>query len=324
MNKTKLVSIIVAAYLLLALAWWSVLLLRKNQEINTLQVENLKLYQEKQLGITNYTVLDDPAYSSIMDDAKKQRYMIYGESVFFGISLIIGLWIIWSSANRIIQTNKQQNNFLLAITHELKTPVASIKLILQTIIKRDLNPDKVKELSGKAHEENKRLDALINNILLSTRLMDSYEFNLEKTSLDKLLIQGIDKVEGRYPAKHITSHLSLDHTSVYVDKSALEICICNLIDNACKYARSNIVVQSQIENNRAKVIIANDGLLIKKEDRELIFQKFFRGGDEHQRTTKGTGLGLYIVKEIVSGHDGHIEYSVVNQMNQFTLSLPLT
>ncbi len=323
MHKTKIVSIVVAIYLLLALAWWSILLLRKNDQIESLRIENLKLYQEKQLGIANYTVLDDPDYSPIISDAQKQRFMIYGESAFFCISLIIGLWIIWSSANRIIKTNKQQNNFLLAITHELKTPVASIKLILQTIIKRDLSPVKIKELSEKAHSENKRLDSLINNVLLSTRLIDGYEFNLENISLDGVLEKSIEKVSTRYPDKHIQLKFDQSKISVKGDKIALDICFCNLIDNACKYADHDVVIETKLAESQAKIIIENDGSTIAKADRESIFQKFFRGGDELHRTTKGTGLGLYIVKEILSNHFGTIQYSVADRKNRFSISLPI-
>ena len=296
MNKKGIrwLSILVTGYLLLALVWWTILLSRE-------ALANHRL--ERQLFM-NSQVSEYDSLESIDQAYKGKSAMIMGESIVLGISLLVGIYLIQRAHVRELAISNQQNNFLLAITHELKTPLTAIKLGIQTLLKRELPKELKDEILSDSIKEGDRLEQLINNILLSTRLASKSKFDKNLASISDILDQFIK--ERRYPTDHF--RLAIAPTpDVLVDVNAMDIVFSNLIENALKYrVKMPIEIQVDKKDDYIQLIVADDGPGIPQNLRKMVFEKFYRIGDEDTRRTKGTGLGLYITKVIINGHKGHI------------------
>jgi K+-sensing histidine kinase KdpD len=232
-------------------------------------------------------------------NVSRRVWMIVGEGSVFLLLLILGIWKIRSSIQREVQLSQRQSNFLLSVTHELKTPIASTKLFLQTLNKRNLSTEKLEEITEKALEENERLERLIENILNATRL----ENNLLSPTRENFQFSELaNRIVNRYHKSVARSFISLNlkhDAELYADPFLIETILSNLIDNAIKYAGidAKISLFSCGSNGKFTFGVSDEGPGISKNDKEQIFEKFFRSGNEETRTAKGSGLGLYIVKE---------------------------
>lgn len=244
-------------------------------------------------------------------EISKRITMIMGEGLVFFAILLAGIWKIRSSIRKELKLSQQQNNFMLSVTHELKTPLASNKLYLQTILKRELDKDLRQELLQKAIAENERLETLINNILNAARL-ENQTFQSERVDIDlsALVSRIIERLDGKIQGNQ--SRINADITpSIHVvgDKLMLDAAISNLIDNALKYTQEAVNIQLLTEGDQTIIRVADQGPGVPIGMENDIFLKFRRGGNEETRTTKGSGLGLFIASEFVKLHGGTITYS---------------
>lgn len=277
-RQTAFIFYGLAAYVLLQFGWWGLHLIDLTQELT-----------------------DDPSHIS------KRALMIIGEGAVFFIIVILGLWKIQSSIKKELELSKQKKNFVLSVTHELKTPLSAIKLYLQTLNKHNLNEDKKKEIVQRALEENVRLEHMIENILTASRIESkAYSFHIEeisvKNALDKL-ISPINSLES-----HNIQIQCQDNLSYKTDKFAFETIVSNLIENSLKYAGSSakIIINCELENNRLKIEFSDNGPGVPENKLQSIFERFVRLENEDTRNSKGTGLGLYIVEQFVRGQHGSI------------------
>jgi len=277
-RQTAFIFYGLAAYVLLQFGWWGLHLIDLTQELT-----------------------DDPSHIS------KRALMIIGEGAVFFIIVILGLWKIQSSIKKELELSKQKKNFVLSVTHELKTPLSAIKLYLQTLNKHSLQEDKKKEIVQRALEENVRLEHMIENILTASRIESkAYSFHIEEISvkhvLDKL-INPINSLESHNIQVHCPDNLTYN-----TDKFAFETIISNLIENALKYAGSSaeIIINCALENNRLKIEFSDNGPGVPDNKLQSIFERFVRLENEDTRNSKGTGLGLYIVDQFVKGQHGSI------------------
>lgn len=238
----------------------------------------------------------------------RKTLMIVGEGSVFLLLLVFGLYKISSSIRKELSFSQRQSNFLLSITHELKTPIASTKLYLQTIMKRELPNEKKEDLLAKALEENERLELLIDNILNASRL-DNRALTPIKTEINfnELSNQVMERFKKRYQNLKIVAK-NKESVMVSADEFMLETVLTNLIENAVKYAGidSEITLFSKRINQQIHFGVEDLGPGITDEEKESIFTKFYRSGNEETRQNKGSGLGLYIVSEFVHLHQGKI------------------
>ena len=244
-------------------------------------------------------------------EISKRITMIMGEGLVFFAILLAGIWKIRSSIRKELKLSQQQNNFMLSVTHELKTPLASNKLYLQTILKRELDKDLRQELLQKAIAENERLEALIDNILNAARL-ENQTFQSERVDIDlsALVSRIIERLDGKIQGNQ--SRINADiapNIHVVGDKLMLDAAISNLIDNALKYTQEAVNIQLLTEGDQTIIRVADQGPGVPIGMENDIFLKFRRGGNEETRTTKGSGLGLFIASEFVKLHGGTITYS---------------
>lgn len=238
----------------------------------------------------------------------QKTLMLLGEGSVFFLILIIGVISILRAFKRERELTKVQENFVLSVTHELKTPISSVKLFLQTLKKRELTPEKKEEIYDRSLNEINRLDGLVNNILLA-RSIENNNYFLDKVNVE--LSAFIREKTSSLQASILKSHtlkLNLAEINLMVDKIAFESILINLLENASKYspAESQITVTLTQDNQFVLLEVADEGNGITKDKREKVFTKFYREENEMTRQSKGTGLGLYIVKFLVKQHNGII------------------
>jgi len=281
-------------YLIAAFSWWAILLFKKTTEIYHLKT-NLLQYES--------TTTPDALHAQY----EKQKKMIFGEGLFFGISILISLVLIYRAFWSEIQVNKKLNNFLLSVTHELKTPIASLNLINRTLATKNVASEKRKELLDLSYGESLRLESLVENILTAAQMDTAYKFNFEKTDLSQLLSKRIDRFQKLNPLRKFKIS-TLELIPLKIDKEAFTKLIDNLIDNAIKYSpREGIITVELMEKNKkVSLIIKDQGQGIPNDEKKKVLQRFYRQGNEETRETRGTGLGLFIVKEIIEAHKGQL------------------
>ncbi|MEY3238121.1 MAG: hypothetical protein RI883_2222, partial [Bacteroidota bacterium] len=243
-------------------------------------------------------------------EISKRVVMIIGEGLVFFSILLFGLWKIRSSIKKELQLSQRLTNFLLSVTHELKTPLAANKLYLQTIQKRNLEEDKRKDLMEKAIQENIRLELMIDNILNATRLENNaLKPHKEKVELSDFLNQIVERFHKRHQNEFIERKIN-PGINIEIDIFFFETIINNLIENAVKYAGSDAKIEVYLKKENSNIIfgVKDQGPGIPKNQRVDMFKKFYRIGNEETRLQKGSGLGLFIVAELVRIHKGKILY----------------
>ncbi|TAF47723.1 MAG: two-component sensor histidine kinase [Sphingobacteriales bacterium] len=240
-----------------------------------------------------------------------RRGMVLGESFVFISLMGFGAYKLHRAINKEKKINAQQKNFLLSVTHELKSPLASIKLYLQTILKRDLDKAQQHNFISKSLLDIERLADLVENMLLATRIENkSYSFPKVPFNLSNL----VEKITSRLQI-HVCSSDALItkiQPDIFIkgDDFALSSVITNLIENAVKYSPDCLPIHIRLQQNaqgRVLFTVADLGIGIADIEKPKIFQKFYRTGNEDTRKTKGTGLGLFIVKQVLDHHQATIK-----------------
>jgi two-component system phosphate regulon sensor histidine kinase PhoR len=314
----------VFGYILLFAVWWGYLLYDKNETAYHEKIEiNIMRYALQHPGI-DYTATEE--YKKIEDKYQRQRIMIFTEGTVFLVLLLAGLWIVRKSFKREMELAEQQKNFLLSITHEFKSPLASVKLSLQTMAKHQLPDDKKERMIGNSLQDIDRLDALVENILFAAKIeRDQPGFSDEEVNVSELVKQICVRLSQNKKQITIIKHIQ-DEVYMLVDSMGFTSVVVNLIENAIKYSAEQSVVYVELssEDEEVQLKVSDEGLGISDEEKLKVFDKFYRVGNEDTRKTKGTGLGLYIVKRFVAIYDGHIELVDNHPRGSvFTITLPM-
>ena len=249
---------------------------------------------------------------SKLEDLELERFQQRNIWIYQSILLLVlvasGIYGVFYTIDNIYQLNKRQNNFLLSVTHEFKTPIASIRLMLQTSKNPKVKEEKKAELIENSIQNTFRLEELAENMLVSMQIEnDKYQYALSEIDLSEMATQII---ENQNIKGEITGNLTAG-IRVQGDNFILRMVINNLIENAFKYSNDQPIEVNLFERNNQKIIEVKDqGIGIPKEEYKNIFKKFYRIQEEETRTTKGTGLGLFIVKEAIERHNGSVWVAV--------------
>ncbi len=310
----KWIASIVMLYMFAALLWWYSLLMRQNDVIHNLSTQP-------------NAIIDKPSFEVAKMKWEKQQKMIRGEGSVFGLLLITGMFFIYRYYKKELEISRQQNNFLLAFSHELKSPLTSIKLSLETIKKRKLPENTQNEICDTALTESNRLETLINSILMVAKI-DDFTLSPEKIDMSKLTNDIVNVMAATGEAiNQITVYPNEEFgpLSLVADKQAMQSIIINLLENAIKYGNKKpINIDIKRDNSNIIFKICDQGLGINDAEVSKIFDKFYRVGDESIRKSKGTGLGLFIVKKLVDLHAGNVSVSKNNPNGTiFTISIPI-
>lgn len=301
-------------YIVIFISWWTVLLIETEAKNKELQSTIINLEQNATPENTKY----------IQSEFDQKKLMIFLEGFVFLVLLIVASYFVLRILKKQERFNELKRNFLLATTHEFNTPLASIKLNLQTLQNTSVSEENKNLLLKNSLTEINRLHQLTNNILLANKIESSnYEFSKEKINLSNLLHSII--MQFHEHSYRIKQHIE-NEIYVLADESSLRIGIMNLIDNALKYSgnEQDVVVELTKNNQTAFCKIIDRGIGIEENEKQKIWDRFYRVQDERVRTTQGTGLGLYLVKEMVKLNSGEISLKNNDDKGSiFTIQLPL-
>ena len=303
-NKKKRLAIItiaywfLLAYLIAALAWWFIELWQQNEEMYLFKKELLQQ--------------NDPSYElmviriTLERDRNNAQYI--GEGLMFLLLTLAGAIFVYRATRRQIRFNAQQQNFMMAVTHELKTPIAITKLNLETLSRHQLDQALQKTIIAKTLQETNRLNDLCNNILLSSQLdSGGFMLNKENVNLSQLLQQTVDEFQHRFQTRLISAEIQ-ENLFFQADHLLLQLALNNLVENALKYTPAEKKIGVSLIDNSKNILISisDEGPGIPETEKKKIFEKFYRIGEETTRQTKGTGLGLYLTRKIVEDHQGSV------------------
>jgi two-component system, OmpR family, sensor histidine kinase SenX3 len=256
------------------------------------------------------------------------RWVVYFFGTLLFLLLIGGLGLMVVLLVREVRLNERQSNFVSAVTHELKTPVASLKLYLDTLQMRDLPDSRREEFYRTMRLDLDRLNSTINNVLNTARYTGRDSVEPQPVDLARLARRSIDLTRTRYQLPDEALTYEGPETMVLKgDPAALETAVLNLLDNAVKYSRETVRVEVELDHDGdglARLRVRDHGIGIGRGQVRFIFNRFYRIGSEVLRTRPGTGLGLYIVRSVVKRHKGTVWATSAgpDRGATFTLTLP--
>lgn len=300
-NRLRIIILVywvLLAYIIAALVWWFIALNQQNIQMAAYEISQLKIGNQ-----------DNPnLLKEILDIKKRKTAQYIGEGVIFLLLILSGAVFIYRAVRRQFKSGQDQQNFMMAITHELKTPIAITKLNLETLLKRKLEDSQQQRLIQNTIQEANRLNALCNNMLLASQLeAGGHSVTKEEVDLSELTVSCVSDFKIRYPQRLFKEEIDPE---VYVigDSVLLQMAINNLIDNALKYSpkESVITIVLRSQQKQVSLMIIDEGKGIDLMEKKKIFEKFYRIGNKATKEAKGTGLGLYLTRKIALQHGASI------------------
>ncbi|MBP6215717.1 MAG: two-component sensor histidine kinase [Chitinophagaceae bacterium] len=303
LRRTTIIYWTLLLYIIAALVWWFISLEKQNQQIAKQRYINLSSQTDSLTTLRLAEKLD-----TINDETNRNTGKYIAEGITFLILILIGAAFVYRSVRRQFRLQQQQQNFMMAVTHELKTPIAVARLNLETLQKYNLDPEKQKKLIRTTLDETTRLNFLTNNILISSQLEgDRYKSDKEELDLSMLLKDCVQDFKKRFPDRQFTENIEAD-ADVKGDPLLLQILINNLLENAIKYSAKEGLIKAVLKKTDTgiKLQIIDEGHGIPDEEKKKVFTKFYRIGNEATRKAQGTGLGLYLCEKIARDHNADI------------------
>lgn len=270
-RNTRTILYLLGIYIILQFVWWAYLLIEGNQE---------------RLG------------------------MVIGEGVIFLFLLLFGMYRLKRSFDREIALAEQERNFMMAVTHELRSPITSIKLFLQTLRRMNQGDDEQERMADRAIMEADRLNGLVDNILLASRIeSDAFTLSLQEKAIGEEVRSILETPSRTIGSSHETSFDIEEGIRAFVDSDALSSVLINLYENAVKYSPEGSKIQVRVDglDDKARIRISDEGEGIPDAEKEKVLDKFYRAGEESKRESKGTGLGLYIVHRLTEMQKGSFQ-----------------
>jgi two-component system sensor histidine kinase CiaH len=300
LRKITIVYWLLLTYIVAALAWWYIELELQNREMMHFRIEELNVNEPDYLQ----------QYKEIITLKKREsrKFMLEGLT-FLGLIIIIAIYV-YRTVRNLIRFQQREQNFMMAVTHELKTPIAVAKLNLEMLKKHRLSKEQQERLINMALQETNRLDDLASNILVSAQIDSGKgkQWQKENLNLSELTENVTGSFRQKFPGRNIEMNIEKE---IYIpgDSVRLEMLVNNLIGNAIKYTAEDLPIKCSLHQEGKKIIleVADFGPGIPDKEKPHIFKKFYRIGNESTRSAKGTGLGLYLCERIAKLHNGKIE-----------------
>lgn len=286
LSRPLIIFYILVIYIVIQFCWWAYHIINLESKIYAL---------EAQQGFSG--------------NISPRVWMVAGEGFVFILLLFVGIIITRNSLKKEIALAARQKNFLLSVTHELKSPVASIKLYLETLLKRSLEKEVQTKIISDTIRETDRLISLVDNLLVSAKI-ETGNFSIIKESINvsDLAAEIVNISFSSTAPKHKYDIHIEPGIFLVTDKTAFTSIMLNLVENAAKYSPSGttITVNLRRVGHEVQLSVEDEGMGIPPEERLKIFEKFYRIGNEETRNSKGTGLGLFIVKSLLNQLGGSI------------------
>ena len=284
--------------------------------------------------VTNYLLLmkvGDKLAPQFTSETTNIAALVSGLVLLVVLSLSMSAIFIY--LNRQLNVTRQYDNFIANVTHELKSPLSSIQLYLETMQKREINRKKQKEFMGLMLKDTKRLNHLISSILylssleqrkLTRKVSHDYHIYHADEVIREVIAEALEELN--FPGQNIEIDGKLNCQCV-IDRNWLKIVFNNLIDNSVKYSLGPTQIKIRLKQGTSHFFIEfiDNGIGITQKDQKKIFNKFQRIYSNESPNVKGTGLGLYWVREIIQYHGGKITVSSAgkNKGTTFKIALPI-
>jgi len=282
-------------------------------------------------------LLDGSAYLALrpepLQELHRQRekdiFRVIAEGAFMVAAVLAGLVMLYQKLAEELDLKRRQRNFTSAVTHELKTPIASLRVWTETLFTRELGDAQRLHIHGLMDKDLDRLNELVGNLLDVARAESGslvvHRVPLELGPWVRSVCEAMDHRLGQ-GSLGLQLELSPEPVWVEADPKALGHVLENLLSNAHKYAEAprRTTITLEADDREATVVVSDRGHGLHPRDLTRIFQRFFRVGDELTRQVAGTGLGLFLAREIVVRHQGVLEAASPGpgKGTTFTLRLP--
>ena len=301
LTAVKVVYWALLIYMIAALLWWFIALVKQNDTLVAVQLQQIN-------GTPAQANMPEQTVEQLLKMQSRKRVQYMAEGLTFLALILVGAVYVYRATRRQIRASVQQQNFMMAVTHELKTPIAVTQLNLETLQKRKLDPGQQDKMIASTLQEANRLNMLCDNILLASQLDGkAYQENRTEINFSDLLEGCIDTFKQHYPSRMVTEQIE---PTLYLDGETLllQMLVNNLLENAHKYAPQDTEIKVVLgqSGKHIKLEVIDSGKGIPSSEKLKIFEKFYRIGSEATRNTKGTGLGLYLCKKIAENHNANI------------------
>ncbi len=257
-------------------------------------------------------VVNPRAIARLEEDRARRLRRIGWEGAFFLLVLVAAMAVLAQALHQDAQLRRRQQNFLAAVTHEFKSPLASIKLSAETLALRDPPPDRRRALVERLLADVERLEAMIGNLLDTARLEEGrVHLKPERVPVAAAVHALSEEVGPRAASAGVSLQTAVGPgLEVLADPLALRTVLRNLVDNAIKATTAagggEVTVRAEDAGPFVRLVVADSGVGFEAKESHQLFQKFYRPGDELRRQTRGSGLGLYIVRRFVELEHGRV------------------
>ena len=246
---------------------------------------------------------------------------------------IIGVVATFAIRRFVAQSRETElrSDFLSTVSHELKTPLTSIRMLVDTLVGGEYrNPERTRQYLEVIARENERLSALVETFLTYSQLESGRtNFHFVEVQPDEIAHQALDAVEQKFESADVDLHVDISPglPTIEADDAMLTTALINFLDNAFKYSGKEKAIRLSVTNagDRVRFSVTDNGIGLSAQDRERVLEKFFRSDTSHVHAVSGTGLGLSIVKYIIDAHKGTVAIeSAVGQGSTFAFSIPVS
>jgi signal transduction histidine kinase len=295
-RKALILFITLVVFIFAQAVWWVVLMARLVDERTELAA---------QLGAGPELV------EQIHAEEVSRQIMIGLEGVVFLSVFLIGIWVIYRALVKSEELKFQQSNFLMAVTHELKTPLASISVYIDTLQSSKIPVEKKEAVIPRIRQDISRLEKLVENVLEAGRFERSgHTMRAERFDFSQLVVNRLVALK-ELPARKPLEINSEIEPGIYVhgDQRACQRAVDAILENCLKYNQSEETrVDVALSNKGGNMVleIRDNGVGIARKELTAVFDRFYRSGSEMTRDTEGSGLGLYLAREIINSHGGQI------------------
>lgn len=295
------------AYIISALVWWYITLEQQNREIASIRI-NSNTTAVPPGSATPLSNTDEATKAISLRNRRSVKYA--GEGAIFLVVTLVGAAFVYRAVKKQLRLNQQQQDFIMAVTHELKTPLAVGRLNIETLQKRKLTEEQQQRLLQNTLVEMQRLNDLTTNILVVSRIdAGAYKPNNEAIHLSALVGTIVADFEKQHSETKLVSEIEHD-VFTQGDSLLLKLVVSNLLGNAIKYSGTGGQITITLSGKtKPKLTVADRGPGIADAEKTKIFNKFYRTENESTRNAQGTGLGLYLCKKILRGHKAEIGVS---------------
>lgn len=287
------------------------------------------------VGTTNGTfenkeyqlLTEDSMYISVVDWEMiilKRMTFILVLSLFSILTLITLFVIALKALIKQKKVSDVKTDFINNITHELKTPLATLGISTKILEQKNIreNDENFNAIVNTISRQNNRLQSLIDQVMANSLAENEIELQKEKINTEAFLLSIIEDFKIGNPKINLQTDFQTEKTILVLDKFHLTTAFLNVLENAVKYGSNTITIKTRIDQNQFSVSIEDDGIGIEKNKQSLLFEKFYRVEQGNLHNTKGLGLGLYYVDQIIKAHQGSVNVvSDLGKGTQFTILL---